>query len=74
MKLIVFSICKDEAKTIGQVLDGIPKKIAGIKTIEKWVIDDGSTDDTAKIAKKHGAHVVMSTAPTKSLPLDSVKH
>lgn len=57
MKLIVVSICKDEAKTIGQVLDAIPDKIAGIKTIEKWVISDGSTDDTAAVAKAHGAQV-----------------
>lgn len=58
MKLLVVSICKDEAKTIGQVLDRIPSKIEGIDTIEKWVIDDGSTDNTAVVAKKHGAHVL----------------
>lgn len=57
MKLIVVSICKDEAKTIGQVLDAIPDKIPGIKTIEKWVISDGSTDDTPVVAKAHGALV-----------------
>jgi glycosyltransferase involved in cell wall biosynthesis len=57
MKLLVVSICKDEAETIGQVLDRIPKKIDGISRIEKWVIDDGSTDDTSEVAKKHGAQV-----------------
>jgi glycosyltransferase involved in cell wall biosynthesis len=58
MKLVVVSICKDEAKTIGELLDRIPSKIAGISSIEKWVIDDGSTDDTALVAKKHGARVL----------------
>lgn len=58
MKLIVVSICKNEAATIGQVLDGIPDNIVGVSKIEKWVIDDGSTDDTAKKAKIHGANVV----------------
>lgn len=58
MKLIVFSICKDEAVTIGQVLDRIPVKISGVDSIEKWVISDGSTDETVKIAEKHGANVV----------------
>lgn len=58
MKLLVVSICKDEAETIGQVLERIPKKIAGIDHIEKWVIDDGSTDDTAAAAKKKGAKVL----------------
>lgn len=57
MKLVIFSICKDEAATIGELLDRMPKKIKGIKKIEKWVISDGSTDDTAKIAKRHGANV-----------------
>ncbi|MCX6727352.1 MAG: glycosyltransferase family 2 protein [Candidatus Saccharibacteria bacterium] len=60
MKLIVVSICKDEAETIGQLLDQIPKNIPGVTKIEKWVIDDGSTDDTSDIAKKHGAHVAGS--------------
>lgn len=59
MKLIVFSICKDEAETIGQVLDGIPTKIKGITEIEKWVIDDGSSDNTAEVATEHGASVVQ---------------
>lgn len=58
MKLIVFSICKDEAETIGRVLDGIPKKIPGITNIKKLVISDGSTDDTALVARRHGAQVL----------------
>ena len=66
MKLVVVSICKDEAKTIGSLLDLIPRNIPGITEIEKWVIDDGSQDDTAGIAKKHGAHVI-SDGMTKKL-------
>lgn len=58
MKLIVISICKDEEKTIGQVLDLVPKKIEGIDVIEKLVIDDGSSDNTAKVASEHGAVVI----------------
>lgn len=58
MKLVVFSICKDEAATIGEVLSKIPKKIKGIDTIEKLVISDGSTDETAAIARKNGARVI----------------
>lgn len=57
MKLIVFSICLNEEKTIGELLDRIPKKIEGIDEIVKMVIDDGSTDNTVKVAKDHGALV-----------------
>lgn len=58
MKLIVFSVCKDEAETIGTLVDRIPKKIKGIDEIQTLVISDGSSDDTAKIARKHGAAVI----------------
>lgn len=58
MKLVVVSICKDEAATIGKVLDLIPSKIKGIEKIEKLVISDGSTDDTADVARQHGAKVI----------------
>ncbi len=58
MKLLLVSICKDEAGTIGKLLDRIPKRIEGISEIEKWVIDDGSSDSTAGVATKHNASVV----------------
>lgn len=57
MKLAVVSICKDEEKTIGELIKRIPKKIDGISEIEVIVINDGSTDKTAEIAKKAGANV-----------------
>ncbi len=59
MKLVVVSICKNEQETIGTVLDSIPKKIPGITSIEKVVVDDGSTDNTVAVAKKHGATVLQ---------------
>lgn len=59
MKLVIFSICKDEAATIGELLDRIPEKIDKVDRIEKLVISDGSGDDTVKIAKKHGAEVIV---------------
>ncbi|HRI05846.1 MAG TPA: glycosyltransferase family 2 protein [Candidatus Dojkabacteria bacterium] len=58
MKLVVFTFAHNEEKTIEKVLNGVPKKIDGISEITKLVIDDGSTDSTAKVAKKAGAHVI----------------
>lgn len=59
MKLVIFSICKNEAKTIGKVLNGIPKKIDGIDAIDTLVISDGSTDKTTDVARKNGATKVI---------------
>ncbi len=58
MKLAITIPAFNEEKTIGKVIEEIPKKISGIKTIEIIVIDDGSTDKTAKIAKAHKAVVI----------------
>ena len=67
MKLIIFSICKNEAETIAELLARIPKKIAGVDKIETLVISDGSTDETASIARKHGATKVIEGVRQKRL-------
>lgn len=67
MNLVVFSICKDEAETLGQLLDRIPKKIAGVESIKTLIISDGSTDKTAEVARKHGATKVIDGKVQKRL-------
>ena len=58
MKLAIYLPALNESATVGAVLDQIPRFIAGIDAVQTIVIDDGSTDDTAAIAKRHGATVV----------------
>lgn len=67
MKLVVFSICKDEEETVGELIDRIPKKIKGIDVIEKLIISDGSTDKTVQIAKDHGVKHIIEGAQQKRL-------
>ncbi|MBP6005341.1 glycosyltransferase family 2 protein [Candidatus Saccharibacteria bacterium] len=54
MKLFIQVPCLNEEKTLGLVLESIPKKITGIDQIEVLVIDDGSSDDTIDVAKYYG--------------------
>jgi glycosyltransferase involved in cell wall biosynthesis len=54
MKVVVQIPCLNEAETLPLVLRSIPKKIAGVDEIIVLVIDDGSTDDTVKVAREHG--------------------
>jgi glycosyltransferase involved in cell wall biosynthesis len=48
----------NEEEGIASVIDDLPQKIDGIDDIKVLVVDDGSTDNTAKIAREHGADVV----------------
>ena len=54
MKVAVIIPVLNEERSIGAVLDHIPEAVAS-KVI---VVDNGSTDQTAEIARSHGAHVV----------------
>jgi glycosyltransferase involved in cell wall biosynthesis len=59
MKLIIQIPCYNEALTLPETLSHLPKKIDGIDQIEYLVIDDGSQDNTADVAKEHGANHVI---------------
>lgn len=59
MKLIIQIPCYNEEKTLASVLKEIPKKIEGISEIETMIIDDGSSDRTIDIAKKHKVNHIV---------------
>ena len=67
MKLIIQIPCYNEAETLEVTLNDLPKHIDGIDEIEYLIIDDGSTDNTAEVAKKWGVHYVVRFRRNKGL-------
>lgn len=66
MKLTILIPAYNEEKTIGQVIEDIPKKMENISEIEIMVIDDGSRDKTVEVAENKGA-IVYSFIKNKGL-------
>jgi glycosyltransferase involved in cell wall biosynthesis len=62
MKLIVQIPCFDEADQLPATLADLPRAIDGFESVEWLIIDDGSTDDTVRVARDHGVdHIVRLT-------------
>lgn len=62
MKLIIQIPCFNEAKTLSIALSALPRTVPGFDTVEWLIIDDGSQDDTVKVARECGVdHVVRHT-------------
>jgi len=59
MKLAILIPAFNEAETIPDLLDSLPRCVEGIDEIVAVVIDDGSTDATAHVAACRGADVVQ---------------
>src|SRR6476619_7678361 len=59
MKLIIQIPCLNEVGTLAIALSALPREVPGFDSVEWLVIDDGSTDDTANLARQLGVdHVV----------------
>lgn len=59
MKLIIQIPCYNEEETLGVALAELPRYVPGVDEVEWLVVDDGSGDRTAEIAKSLGVdHIV----------------
>lgn len=59
MKLIIQVPCLNEAGTLGIALQALPRMVPGFDQVEWLVIDDGSSDGTAELARTLGVdHVI----------------
>lgn len=59
MKLIIQIPCYNEASYLPGTLTNLPRNVTGFDKVEWLVIDDGSDDNTAEIARQHKVdHVI----------------
>jgi glycosyltransferase involved in cell wall biosynthesis len=62
MKLIIQIPCLNEEEQLPATLGDLPRVVPGFEKVEWLIIDDGSTDRTIEVARRHGVdHVVRLT-------------
>lgn len=59
MKLIIQIPCYNEASTLAIALADLPRNVSGFDKVEWLIIDDGSTDETVKVALENGVDYVV---------------
>jgi glycosyltransferase involved in cell wall biosynthesis len=67
MKLIIQIPCYNEENTLPEAIEALPREISGIDSIEYLVVNDGSQDKTAEVARRCGVHHIVNLTKNQGL-------
>ena len=67
MKLIIQIPCLNEEAQLPATLGDLPRQVAGCDEVEWLIIDDGSTDATIEVARRHGVDHIVKLTNNKGL-------
>ncbi len=67
MKLVIQIPCFDEEQTLPATLAALPRRVEGFDEVEILVVDDGSRDRTADVARELGVHHVVRFSGNRGL-------
>lgn len=67
MKLIIQIPCYNEEENLPETLRNLPVEIPGVDQIEVMVVDDGSNDNTIKVAKDFGVDHIVKLGSNRGL-------
>lgn len=73
MKLVIQIPCYNEEHTLPDTFRDLPREIAGIDEIEVQIIDDGSVDATAEVARSLGVARVIQLGRNRGLAMAFVR-
>ncbi|HCJ85722.1 MAG TPA: glycosyl transferase [Acidimicrobiaceae bacterium] len=67
MRLVIQIPCFNEAETLPATMADLPRVVSGFDEVLWLVVDDGSSDETAEVAKACGADAVVKLTQNKGL-------
>lgn len=66
-KLIIQVPCFNEEQHLAATLQELPRQVPGVDAVEILVVDDGSTDRTAEVARGNGADYILRFSNNRGL-------